>query len=358
MAVPFFTSDVGLDLGTANTVVYATERGIVVNEPSLLTVGKTSGTVFSIGKDANAAWGRTPQQLKTVRPIRDGMITDLHLCDVMLKKFLRQACGSWRVGSMRAAVAIPGEITDVECGAISESLKKAGASEVILIHQALMAARGAGLDIDEPYGRMVVDIGAGITGASLLSLSQVVHSVTIPVAGDEMNSVIMEHIRQAHQVLVGEQTAEQIKIAIGSAVPLAEPITGSFKGRCLIHGIPREVELNDSEIREALQPVIDKILQTVHCVLEEAPPELSADLLETGILLTGGSAMLRGLDQKMRLHFGLPVSIDDNPLLSVTVGLANIIAKMSPSSPRLFRHPFRKLLTSSARKAHKSEAYY
>lgn len=340
MIVPFFTSDVGLDLGTANTVVYATERGIAVNEPTLVTVGQASGRVVSVGKEANAALGRTPQRLRTVRPIRGGTISDLNLCDAMLRRFLVQACGAWRFGPMRAVVAIPGQMTEVEWTAIAESLKKAGASETVLVDQALVAARGAGLEIDEPYGSMIVDIGAGITGVSLLSLSQIVQSVTIPVAGDEMDEAIADHVRQVHQVLVGERTAEEIKIRIGSAIPQPEPLTGRFKGRCLTHGIPRDVVLQDSEIRLALTPVLDKIFEAVHRVLEEAPPELSADLLETGILLTGGSAMLRGLDQKISDHFGLPVRVDENPLLSVTVGLSEVIAGLSRSLPRLFLHPF------------------
>ncbi len=342
MAASIFTSDVGVDLGTANTVVYATERGIAVNEPSLVTIGQASGRVVSVGKEARSAWGRTPQRLKTVRPIRDGMITDLNLCDAMLKRFLAQACGSWRLGPMRAAVAMPGEMTEVESMAISESLRKAGASEVILIDQALVAARGAGLPIDEPRGRMIVDIGAGITGISLISMGQIVHSLTVPVAGDEMSDAIIDHVKHQHQVLVGEQTAEQIKIELGTAIPPLRPTHGRFKGRCLIQGIPHEAELTDIEIQQAIDPVVEKILNAVHSSLEEVPPELSADLVETGIMLTGGSALLRGLDQKMRDRFGLPLTVDDQPLLSVTVGLAEVIARMSSSFPRLFRMPFQR----------------
>lgn len=322
--LPFFGRfDIGLDLGTANTQIYVTHSGIAVNEPSLVMIDVHRGEIEAVGSAANVAVGRTPRRLRTKRPIRGGMVTDLRLCDGMLRRFLSRVTRRWAIRRMRIVAAVPGEMTEVERMAITESLKKSGAAEVFLVDQALVAARAAQVNLETPTGRLVVDIGAGITGISLLSFAQTVQTGTVQVAGDDMDRAISEHIRQAHQLEIGERTAERIKIAVGSAQRLPDPLTVHVKGRCLIQAIPREVAIHDEEIRAAILPVVEKIASAIHRVLEEAPPELSSDLLQTGILLTGGSAMLRGLDRYMSDRFGVPVSVDDNPLLSVIAGLAN-----------------------------------
>lgn len=335
----FGYADIGLDLGTANTLIYMTEQGIAINEPSLVTINAKSREIEAVGTAASSAVGRTPRYLQSARPIRNGVVTDLRLCQEMLRRFLAQAHASRSIGQLRVVAAVPNKMSDVERNAFRVTLKNAGAGEVLLLDQTLAAARGAQLDIDSPVGRMVVDIGAGVTGISLLSLSQTVCAESISVGGEDIDAAISTYVRHAHQLTIGERTAERIKVEIGSAEPLRTRLKISIKGRCMVKGIPREIELMDDEIQAAIAPVVEKMMTAVHRVLEEAPPELSSDLLETGIFLTGGTALLRRLDYMMSHRFGIPVCADDNPLVSVVVGLAHWIAenRLSESSFRQAR---------------------
>ncbi len=336
MINPFWGSRIGVDLGTANTLVYVDGRGVAVKEPSLVTVRASTGEIEAAGSEAEAGAGRTPIKFRTVRPIRHGMICDLTLCEGMLTRFLRQTRIAGPFRRLRVAVAIPGELTEVERLAIVESFRDVGALNVLLVDQVLAAAQGAGLPIDEPRGRMVVDVGAGVTDIAVISMANTVQTRTIPIAGDEMDTAVAAYVRGKHQLLVGERTAERIKIQIGSALPVSESLSAKVKGRCLVHGIPREVALCDCEIRDALAAPVHRIVMAIREVLEQAPPELSADLVETGILLTGGSALLRNLDRRISAEFGLPVTVAPDPLSSVILGLACQLKRLQNCDWRRF----------------------
>jgi rod shape-determining protein MreB len=330
---------VGLDLGTANTLIYVNGQGIAVKERSLVTVRASTGEIEAAGTEAEASAGRTPKKFRTVKPICRGMISDLTLCEGMLHRFFEKTGTSGPFRRLRVAIAVPGDLTEVERLAIVESLRNARAADVLLVDQVLAAARGAGLPIEEARGRMIVDIGAGVTDIAVISLANTVQARTVPIAGDEMDAAIAAYVRGKHQLLVGERTAERIKIQVGSALPGPEALSVNVKGRCLVHGIPREVALCDCEIREALSAPVHQIVIAIREVLEQAPPELSADLVETGILLTGGSALLRNLDRRISEECGLPVRVAQDPLSSVILGLAHQLKRLRGRDWRRFGHP-------------------
>lgn len=334
--IGFPSTRVGLDLGTANTLLYVKGRGIAVKEPSLVTVRTSTGDIEAVGGEAEAGLGRTPRKFRTARPIRAGIIGDLKLCEGMLHRFLGKARITRRLHRLKVAVAVPGGTTEVERLAIVESLRTAGATDVLLVEQVLAAARGAGLAIEEPCGRMVVNIGAGVTGIAIISLANIVHARAIRVAGDDMDAAITAHVRAAHQLVIGERTAERLKIQIGSALPGDEELSMRIKGRCIAQGIPREVTIRDSEIREALSTPVRRIANAIREALEQAPPELSADLVETGIVLTGGSALLRNLDKYISKDCGLPVKVAQDPLSCVILGLAHQLKYLRRSDWRRF----------------------
>jgi rod shape-determining protein MreB len=329
---------VGLDLGTANTLIYVQGQGVTIQEPSLVTVRTSTGKIEAAGSEAAAGVGRTPRKFRTVKPIRRGVVSDLRICEGMLHRFLIKTGRSFFFRGLHVALAVPGELTEVERLAVIESLRNARAKDVLLIDQVLAAAQGAGIPIEEPRGRMVVDIGAGVTDIAVISLANRVNGRTIPVAGDEMDAVITAYVRAKHQLLIGERTAERIKIRVGSALAGSEGRSINVKGRCLIDGVPREITLCDSEIREALSAPVHQIVIAIRDVLEQAPPELSADLMETGILLTGGSALLRHLDKRISQECGLPVMIAPDPLSSVILGLAQQLKHLRRRDWRRFRH--------------------
>jgi rod shape-determining protein MreB len=329
---------IGLDLGTANTLVYVDGRGLALDEPSIVTVRASTGEIEAAGSEAEAGFGRTPRKLHTHKPIRAGTVHNLKLCEGMLQRFLRKAEVTSLLRRFRAIVAVRASLTEVERMAVVESLLGAKAGDVLLVEQTLAAAQGAGLAIEEPRGHMVVDIGAGATSIALISLGAIVQSRTILVAGDEMDAAIVSHVHRHHHVLIGERTAERVKIEIGSAQPDCGASRAHVKGRCLTRGIPRSVSLGADEVQEALAEPIRRILAAVREVLEQVPPELSADLLETGIVLTGGSALLRNLDQHISREFGLPVSLAENPLNSVVLGLARQLSYMRRRDWNRFRH--------------------
>jgi rod shape-determining protein MreB and related proteins len=320
-----FSSDLAIDLGTANTLVFAKGKGIVVNEPSIVAINKTTGDVEAVGREAKDMLGRTPGNIVAIRPMKDGVIADFKVTERMLNYFIQKAHGRKMLVHPRIVIGVPSEITQVEKRAVIDSAYRAKASEVHLVEQAMVAAIGAGLPITEPSGNMVVDIGGGTTDVAVISLSGIVYSRSVRVAGNEMDDAIMQYLKRKYNLLIGERTAEAIKIQVGSAYPLDRPITMEIKGRNLIEGVPKTVAIEDSEIREALSECVATIMNAIRVALERTPPELSADISDRGIVLTGGGAMLRNLDKRIREETGLPVSIAEDPLASVVLGTGKML---------------------------------
>src|SRR6059058_1294327 len=321
-----FSSDLAIDLGTANTLVYAKGRGIVVSEPSIVAINKITNAVEAVGRDAKEMLGRTPGNIVAIRPMKDGVIANFEVTEKMLQHFIRKAHNGKSWVRPRVVIGIPSEITQVERRAVEDSAYRAKASEVYLVEEAMAAAIGAGLPITEPHGNMVVDIGGGTTDIAVISLSGIVYSRAVRVAGNEMDEAIMNYLKRKYNLLIGERTAEQIKIEIGSAYPLEKPLTMEIKGRNLIEGVPKTITIDDSEIREALGECVATILNAVRVALERTPPELSADISDRGIVLTGGGALLKNLDKRIREETGLPVSIADDPLCSVVLGTGKMLS--------------------------------
>ncbi len=320
-----FSSDLAIDLGTANTLVFARGKGIVVNEPSIVAINKTNGEVEAVGKEAKDMLGRTPGNIVAIRPMKDGVIADFKVTERMLNYFIQKAHGRKMLVHPRIVIGVPSEITQVEKRAVIDSAYRAKASEVHLVEQAMVAAIGAGLPITEPSGNMVVDIGGGTTDVAVISLSGIVYSRSVRVAGNEMDDAIMQYLKKKYNLLVGERTAEQVKVQVGSAYPLDKPITMEIKGRNLIEGVPRTIVINDEEIREALGECVATIMNAIRVALERTPPELSADISDRGIVLTGGGALLKNLDKRIREETGLPVSIAEDPLASVVLGTGRML---------------------------------
>jgi rod shape-determining protein MreB len=322
----FLSSDLAIDLGTANTLVYAKGKGVVVSEPSIVAVNRVTGKVEAVGKDAKDMLGRTPGNIVAIRPMKDGVIADFEITEKMLSHFIRRAHNRNTLVRPRIIIGIPSEVTQVEKRAVKDSALKAKASEVYLVDQAMAAAIGAGLPITEPSGNMVVDIGGGTTDIAVISLAGIVYSKSVRVAGNEMDESIIQYIKKKYNLLIGERTAEQIKLEIGSAYPLDEPLTLEIKGRDLIEGIPKTLTITDAEIREALAEPISLIVNAVRVALERTPPELSADIVDRGIVLTGGGSLLKNLDRLLREETGLPVSVAEDPLSSVVLGTGKMLS--------------------------------
>lgn len=322
----FLSNDLAIDLGTANTLVYAKNKGIIVSEPSIVAVNKVTGKVEAVGKDAKEMLGRTPGNIVAIRPMKDGVIADFEITEKMLSHFIRKAHNRSTMVRPRIIIGIPSEVTQVEKRAVKDSALKAKASEVYLVDQAMAAAIGAGLPITEPSGNMVVDIGGGTTDIAVISLAGIVYSKSVRVAGNEMDEAIIQFIKKKYNLLIGERTAEQIKLELGSAYPLDEPLTMEIKGRDLIEGIPKTLTISDVEIREALAEPISIIVNAVRVALERTPPELSADIVDRGIVLTGGGSLLKSLDKLLREETGLPVSVAEDPLSSVVLGTGKMLS--------------------------------
>ena len=320
-----FSRDLAIDLGTANTLVSVRGKGIVVNEPSIVAINKTNGDVEAVGKEAKEMVGRTPGNIVAIRPMKDGVIADFKVTEKMLTYFIQKAHNRKMLVHPRIVIGVPSEITPVEERAVRDSAFRAHASEVHLVEQAMVAAIGAGLPITEPCGNLVVDIGGGTTDVAVISMSGIVYSRSVRVAGNEMDEAIINYLKKKYNLLVGERTAEQVKIEVGSAYKLDNPLTMEIKGRNLIEGIPRTVSVNDTEIREALSECVNTIMNAVCVALERTPPELSADISDRGIVLTGGGALLRNLDLRIREETGLPVSIAEDPLSSVVIGTSRML---------------------------------
>jgi rod shape-determining protein MreB len=321
-----FSSDLAIDLGTANTLVYAKGRGIVVSEPSIVAINKVTNAVEAVGRDAKEMLGRTPGNIVAIRPMKDGVIANFEVTEKMLQHFIRKAHNGKTWVSPRVVIGIPSEITQVERRAVEDSAYRAKASEVYLVEEAMAAAIGAGLPITEPHGNMVVDIGGGTTDIAVISLSGIVYSRSVRVAGNEMDEAITQYIKRKYNLLIGERTAEAIKIELGSAFPLDEELSYEVRGRNLIEGIPKTITISDEEIREALADSVSTIINAVRVALERTPPELSADIVERGIVLTGGGALLKNLDKRLSIETGLPVSLAEDPLASVVLGTGKMLS--------------------------------
>src|SRR5881409_2139574 len=321
-----FSSDLAIDLGTANTLVYARGKGIVVNEPSIVALNKNTNEVEAVGKEAKEMLGRTLGNIVAIKPMKDGVIADFKVTEKMLNYFIQKAHNRKMLVHPRIVIGVPSEITQVEKRAVMDSAYRAKASEVYLVEQAMVAAIGAGLPITEPSGNMVVDIGGGTTDIAVISLAGIVYSKSVRVAGNEMDEAVIQYIKKKYNLLIGERTAEQIKLEIGSAFPLEEPITMEIKGRDLIEGIPKTLTVTDAEIREALAEPISIIVNAVRVALERTPPELSADIVDRGIVLTGGGSLLKNLDKRLREETGLPLAMAEDPLSSVVLGAGKMLS--------------------------------
>ncbi|HEY4491204.1 MAG TPA: rod shape-determining protein, partial [Acidobacteriota bacterium] len=313
------------DLGTANTLVLAKNKGVVVYEPSIVALNKLTGKVEAVGKEAKEMLGRTPGNIVAIRPLKDGVIADFESTERMLDYFIKKAHNRNMWVRPRIVIGVPSEITQVEKRAVRDAAYRARATEVYLVEEAMAAAIGAGLPITEPSGNMIVDIGGGTTDVAVISLAGIVYSRSVRVAGNEMDEAIIQYIKKKYNLLIGERTAEQVKIELGSAFPLEEELSMEIKGRNLMEGIPKTIVISDAEIREALSDTVQTIVNTVHEALEKTPPELSADILDRGIVLTGGGALLKKLDVRLREETGLPVTIAEQPLYSVVLGAGKLL---------------------------------
>ena len=320
-----FSHDLAIDLGTANTLVYIADTGVVVDEPSMVGVNTATGEVEAIGIEAKRMLGRTPGTITAVRPMRDGVIADFKIAERMLTYFINKAHNRNLFVHPRIVIGVPGNITHVERRAVVDSAMRARASEVHLVEQAMMAAIGAGLPVSEPAGSMVVDVGGGTTDVAVISMSGVVYSKSVSVAGNAFDDAIIQHLKRKHNFLIGERTAERVKVELGAAKPLETPASMEIKGRNLTKGVPAARQVTDSEVLGAISDCVDKIMFTVREALEHAPPEISSDICDRGIVLTGGGAYLKNFDQRIRDEVGVPVSVAENPLHCVVNGTGRVL---------------------------------
>jgi rod shape-determining protein MreB len=325
-ALSFFSNDLAVDLGTANTCVFARGSGIVLNEPSIVAVNNLNDQIEAVGNEAKEMLGRTPGSITAIRPMRDGVIADFDAAEKMLTYFIRKAHGRRRFVRPRLVIGVPSEITQVERRAVKDSAYRAKASEVHLVEEGMAAAIGAGLPIMEASGNMIVDIGGGTTDIAVVSLAGIVYSKSVRVAGNAMDEAITQWVRREHDLLIGERTAERIKIELGSAAPLFPPKQMEVKGRHVLEGKPTSVILNDQEVRDALAEPVRLIVRAVRDALERIPPELSADVCDRGIVLSGGGALLQNFDERLRTETGLPVQVAEDPLSSVVLGAGKMLS--------------------------------
>ena len=335
MAFNFFSSfvanDMAVDLGTSNTLIYMKNKGIVCNEPSVVAVqqdGRGGHNIVAVGVEAKEMIGRTPGQVAAIRPIQDGVIADFEMTEVMLRYFINKVHSRGAMIKPRIVVCVPNGITEVEKRAVKESAESAGAREVYLIEEPMAAAIGADLPVEDPSGNMIVDIGGGTTEVAVISLAGIVYSRSVRVGGDKMDEAIIQHIKKRYNLLVGERSAEEIKVAIGNAYPDEDIEVMKIKGRDMIAGVPRTVEVNSDEIREALTEPLSIIIETVRVALERTPPELAADIVDKGIVLTGGGGLLKNLDVVLREETRLPVIVADDPLSCVVMGTGQALDEL------------------------------
>lgn len=335
MGFPFMSNELGIDLGTANTLVYVRGRGLLIDEPSVVAIDKASRRVVAIGLEAKRMLGRTPGEIEAIRPMKDGVIADFDLVEQMLKYFIRKVQKYRFYFRPRAVIGVPSGITEVEKRAVVDSAESAGVREVHLVAEPMASAIGMGIPVSEPSGNMVIDIGGGTAEIAVLALNGMICDMSVRIGGDEMDEAIVSYLKKTYNLLVGESTAEQIKIQIGSAFPLEDELEMEVKGRDLVAGIPKTLRITSTEIRDALNEPISTIIEAVKQALEQTPPELSADILDKGIIMTGGSSQLRGLDERLRQETNLPVNVIDEPLTCVARGALKIIENLDKFSPVL-----------------------
>jgi len=323
-----FSSDLAIDLGTANTLIYVRGKGIVLSEPSVVAIKKGTSQVLKVGREAKEMLGRTPASIVAIRPMQDGVIADFDVTEQMIRAFIVKIHNRKALVRPRIVVGVPSGITQVEKRAIRDSAEQAGAREVYLMEEPMAAAIGAGLPVQEPSGNMIVDIGGGTTEVAVISLSGIVYSQSIRIAGDEMDEAIIQYLKRKYNLLVGERTSENIKIQIGSAYPFDEPRKMEIKGRDLVDGIPKTLTVTDSDIREALHDPIYAIVDAVKTALERTPPELAADIAEKGVVMAGGGSLLHGLDTLIALETHLKVKVADDPLSCVVLGAGKVLDEL------------------------------
>jgi len=321
----FLTNDVAIDLGTANTLVFVKGNGIVLNEPSVVAVDQSSRKMYAVGLEAKQMLGKTPDHIAAVRPMKDGVIADFQITEMMLREFIRKSQKKKLFIRPRIVIAVPSGITEVEKRAVRDSAEHAGAREVFLIAEPISAAIGVGLPVDKPSGNMIIDIGGGTTEIAVIALDGIVANSSIRVGGDEQDEAIVNYVKRTYNLLIGEQTAEHIKIKIGTAIKLDKPLEMEVKGRDLVAGIPKNLKLTSEEIREAISEPISQIVEALKSALEQTPPELAADIVDRGIVMTGGGALLRGLDTLLKEETNLPINVVDDPLLCVVLGAGKVL---------------------------------
>ncbi len=332
-----FATDIAIDLGTANTLIYIKGKGIVLNEPSIVAFDKNTKRIIALGNKAKEMQGREHKEIRVIRPMRDGVIADFEITEGMIRAFIKRVRAGV-LSSRKVVMAVPSGVTEVEKRAVRDSAEHAGAKEVHLIAEPMAAAIGIGIDVDAAVGNMIIDIGGGTTEIAVIALSGIVNEESIRIAGDEMNYAIMQFFKRNHNILIGERTAEAIKCEVGSAVPLKEEITIQVKGRDLVGGIPKTTEVSSVEIREALNEAIVQIIEAVRQTLERTPPELSADILDRGVMLTGGGALLKGLDERIKMETNLPVHVSEDPLIAVVMGAGKVIDNLNDYQKVLIRN--------------------
>ncbi|MCX5753448.1 MAG: rod shape-determining protein [Candidatus Krumholzibacteria bacterium] len=336
----YFSNDIAIDLGTANTLVYVKGSGIVLNEPSVVAVDQKTKKVYAVGAEAKAMLGKTPAHIVAIRPLKDGVIADFEITEVMLREFIKKAQKKRFFIRPRIVIAVPSGITEVERRAVTDSAQNAGAREVYLIAEPVASAIGVGLPVDKPSGNMVIDIGGGTTEIAVIALNGIVTDMSIRVAGDEMDEAIVLHIKKAYNLLIGDQTAEHVKMVIGSATKLKKEEEMEIKGRDLVSGIPKTLKISSVEVREALAEPVSQIVAAVKTALEQTPPELAADIVDRGIVMTGGSSLLRGLDTLLKEETNLPINVVEDPLTCVVLGCGKVLSNL---------HQYERIIMKSSR---------
>ena len=324
----YFSNDIAIDLGTANTLVYLKGSGIVLNEPSVVAVDQKPKKVYAVGAEAKSMLGKTPDHIVAIRPMKDGVIADFEITEVMLREFIRKSQKKRFFIRPRIVISVPSGITEVERRAVTDSAQNAGAREVYLVAEPIAAAIGVGLPVDKPSGNMVIDIGGGTTEIAVIALNGIVTDMSIRVGGDEMDEAIVQHIKKAYNLLIGDQTAEHVKMMIGSATKLSKEEEVEIKGRDLVSGIPKTLRISSVEIREALAEPLSQIVTALRAALEQTPPELAADIVDRGIVITGGGSLLRGLDVLLKEETNLPINTVEDPLTCVVLGSGKILSNL------------------------------
>ncbi len=323
-----FTEEIGIDLGTANVLVYIKGKGIVLQEPSVVAVDEETNEILAVGSEAKDMLGRTPANIVAIRPLRDGVVSDYLVTEMMLKYFIKKTVGAGKFFRPRIMVCVPSGVTEVEKRAVREAATQAGGKDVFLMEEPIAAALGAGLDIAKPDGVMVIDIGGGTSDIAVIALGGIIASTSVKVGGDKLNEAIISYMRKKHKLYIGERTAEDLKIKIGRAYPTEENETMVCSGRDLVSGLPRDIEVSSAEMQEALDEPVHQICEAAHGVLEKTPPELAADLSAAGIVLTGGGALLKGIDERISRRTGLKVRIAEDPLSCVAVGTGKALENL------------------------------